>query len=234
MNQVDLLYALQQLDLESASHGKRLQEIEATLARNEALEEAKVALQQAQGRLAAARAGLKDRELESQQTSSELRQTEQRLYGGRVRNPKELASLEEKAQFLKRRRASLDDDLLEAMLELDEASEQNQAAEATVQRLEAEWETTQQTLAEERQRLKARLGELHSQREGVVAQVHPGNLQLYEVLRQHKGGRAIAPVQAKACQECGVTVPKALVNRAREGQELIRCPNCDRILVVAN
>ncbi|MBC7224744.1 MAG: hypothetical protein H5T59_10810, partial [Anaerolineae bacterium] len=101
MNPAQLLYMLQQMDLEAASHDARLQEIERTLASNQALEAARAALQEARERLRHAQAHLRDLELAAENLAAELRRTEDQLYSGRGRNPKELEGLQGKARNLR-------------------------------------------------------------------------------------------------------------------------------------
>lgn len=230
MNPAQLLYMLQQMDLEAASHDARLQEIEATLASNQALEAARAALQEARERLRHAQARLRDLELAAENLAEELQRTEAQLYSGRVRNPKELEGLQGKARNLRDRRSAMEDRVLEAMIFSEEASEEAREAEAKVARLEAQWAETQQALAREREERQALLADLRQRRQNLVAAIRPVDLQVYQMLRARRGGHAVALVEGKACRECGITLPTAVVQRAREGQELTRCPNCDRIL----
>lgn len=234
MKPAHLLYSLQQLDLEMASRTARLREIEAILASDQALEEARTALEAARRRLLQAQARQRDLELEAQRLASELQATEAQLYSGRVRNPKELEGLQGKAENLRKRRAAVDDRVLEAMIASEEAAAAAQEAEAALKHLEAEREATCKALAQEREDLEARLATLRCRREALVAGMPPGDLQAYEALRARRGSRPVALVQGKACQECGIALPTAVLQRAREGSELIRCPNCDRILCVVD
>lgn len=232
MKPAHLLYALQQVDVEMASHAARLREIEAILASDQALREAHAALEAARKRLLQAQVRQRDLELEAQKLASELQATEAQLYGGRVRNPKELEGLEKKVQNLKKRRAALEDQVLEAMLASEEADTAARENEAALRRLEAERAATCEALTREREDLTARLEALKRRRETLVAGMPAGDLQAYEALRTRRGSRPVALVQGKACQECGIALPTAVLQRAREGTELIRCPNCDRILCV--
>ncbi|MGC8837256.1 MAG: zinc ribbon domain-containing protein [Anaerolineae bacterium] len=234
MKPAHMLYSLQQVDVEMASHTARLREIEALLASDQALREARATLEVARKQLLQAQVRQRDLELEAQRLAEELQATEAQLYGGRVRNPKELEGLERKAQNLRKRRAAVDDQVLEAMIASEETSAAVQEAEATLARLEAEREATCRALVQEREDLKGRLEALQRRREALVAEVQPGDLQTYEALRARRGSRPVALVQGKACQECGIALPTAILQRAREGTELIRCPNCDRILFVAD
>lgn len=230
MKPAHLLYSLQQVDVEVTSHTARLREIEAILASDQALVQARAALDAARKRLLQAQVHQRDLELEAQRLASELQATEEQLYSGRVRNPKELEGLQGKAQNLRKRRAALDDRVLEAMIASEEAAAAMQEAEATLKRLEAEREATCKALTQEREDLGARLDALQRHRETLVAEIQPRDLQAYEALRTRRGSRPVALVQARACQECGIALPTAVLHRAREGTELIRCPNCDRIL----
>ncbi len=234
MKPAHLLYSLQQLDLEMASHTARLQEIEAILASDQALVDARTALDAARKRLLQAQVRQRDLELEAQKLASELHATEAQLYSGRVRNPKELEGLEKKVQNLKKRRAALDDQVLEALLASEEAVAAAQEAEAALKRLEAERDAMCKALVQEREDLRARLESLQRRRETLVAGMPPRDFQAYEVLRARRGSRPVALVQGSACQACGIALPTAVLQRAREGSDLVRCPNCDRILCVAD
>ncbi|NLE75753.1 MAG: hypothetical protein GX605_03230 [Chloroflexi bacterium] len=234
MNDSALFYRLQMLDVEADEGQRRLQEIAALLSGNEALAEARRVLGQAQAALSTAQAALRELELQSQSLAEKTETTERRLYSGQVRNPKELAGLEEEHQYLLRRRLSLDEELLEAMVALEEASDQEQAAQAVVQTLEAEWAEARVALRDEQASLQARLAELAVQRQPLAAQVKTDDLRLYEGLRPRRGGRAVALVRGRVCQGCGMAVPTAFLSRVRDAEELMRCPNCDRILTLGN
>ncbi|MGQ9568839.1 MAG: zinc ribbon domain-containing protein [Anaerolineae bacterium] len=234
MKPAHFLYSLQQLDLEMASHTARLREIEAVLASEQAIQEARAALEAARKRLLRVQVHQRDLELEAQKIASELRAAENLLYSGRVRNPKELDGLQRKAESLRKRRAAVDDQVLEAMLASEEADAAAQEAEATLKRLEAEREATCKALIQEREDLKARLRALQQRRETLVAGMPAEDIQAYEALRARRGSRPVALVQGSACRECGIALPTAVLHRARDGRELVRCPNCDRILCVVD
>jgi predicted nucleic acid-binding Zn-ribbon protein len=54
---------------------------------------------------------------------------------------------------------------------------------------------------------------------------------VYEGLIKSKKGRAVAHIKGAACSACGFAIPSGLASRARVGEELVFCVNCERILV---
>ena len=88
-----LLYTLQRVDIQLARKGRRYKEVEAHLGESEALRDARATLEAATRDHAHWRAQAQDRELEAQSIADKLSATEERLYSGRITNPRELGDL---------------------------------------------------------------------------------------------------------------------------------------------
>ena len=83
------LYRLQCLDSEGDAKRRRLAEIEAALVESEALKQARGALKGARSLIQRWVLRKRDLELEIQGLSNKITRSEQRLYSGVVKNPKE-------------------------------------------------------------------------------------------------------------------------------------------------
>jgi predicted nucleic acid-binding Zn-ribbon protein len=233
MSRTQHLYALQQVDLEIESASRRLKEIAASLVESNELKQARKMVVEAQARLTKRRARMKDLELEVSSLSHKIETDEQRLYSGRVTNPKELASLQDEVASLQRWRDKKEDDLLEVMVAAEEGEAALADAQAILTQISETWRAEQGDLADEQAQLQARLGELGEQRESLVAAIGPEDMAIYERLRQRKAGRAVALVKDGICQGCRMNPPTSQVQHARSGIELVFCNNCGRILHVA-
>jgi predicted nucleic acid-binding Zn-ribbon protein len=233
MSRTQHLYELQQVDLEIESASRRLKEIAASLVESNELKRARKMVVEAQARLARRRARMKDLDLEVSSLSQKIETDEQRLYSGRVTNPKELASLQDEVASLRRWRDKKEDDLLEVMVAAEEGEAALADAQAILTQVSETWRAEQGDLADEQTQLQARLGELAEQRESLVAAIGPEDMAIYERLRQRKGGRAVALVKDGICQGCRMNPPTSQVQHARSGTELVFCNNCGRILHVA-
>jgi len=157
---------------------------------------------------------------------------EQRLYSGAVSNPKELGALQSEIAMLKRKRGNLEDSLLEAMV-------QREQADSTLASLEAEVETTAreegelaEIVAKINGEIDAELATHQASRQAAVKEVPADVLSLYDKLRAAKGGVGAAALRGDTCEGCHTALPASEVERLRSEDGLQRCDNCRRILVV--
>jgi predicted nucleic acid-binding Zn-ribbon protein len=180
------------------------------------------------GRAAASRQ--QDLDLEVRALLAKITHSEDRLYGGTVTNTKELSELQAEVASLRRRQQRLEDVLLQAMIEVDEAEENLAETKHTLNRVEDAWSEEQTALSMEQETLGTRLAELGEQRNILANRLSPHELATYTSLRKRKGGVAVAQVSGNACSACGVSVSAGRKYKIREG-ELVACSNCERILV---
>lgn len=229
MAQVQQLYRLQQIDTEIREKKQRLGEVlraqkepEALLAARRQAETAAAELQQWQIRH-------KDLGLELSSLNNKARSSENRLYSGNVRNPKELEDLQKEVESLSRRRSALEDDILEAMIMIEETQAEKAAADEAQAEMEAEWEQRVAGLKAQQNELALRLNTLNGLRQKQVALITPDLLAEYEQLSQRRGGIAVAALRGNECQGCQLTVSANKVKDAAEGK-LVYCGSCGRIL----
>ncbi|MFB0545537.1 MAG: zinc ribbon domain-containing protein [Anaerolineae bacterium] len=230
MHRAQALYKLQVIELEVSEGSQRLAEVESSLGENQELHQARRALEERENDLAGWRKKLRDLELEAKSLSNKISSVEDRLYSGRIHNPKELASLQEEVQYLKRRRSKLEDEMLEAMIEIEESEADVAKLRAELAQVEEDWRRGQAQLSTERDELKARLGQLEGQRAELRGAIKASDLSLYERLCHQKGGRGVALLKVGVCQGCGVTLPTSQAQQVRQGQNLSTCGSCGRIL----
>src|SRR5210317_1168749 len=120
MSQVGQLYSLQQIDTEIRSKKQRLGEVIQLQRETEELIAARQRAQAADEELSIWQTRQNDLNLELGSLSNEAQRTDNRLYSGNVKNPKELEDLQNKVQELGRRRAALEDEILEAMIMIED------------------------------------------------------------------------------------------------------------------
>jgi len=228
-NGADLL-TLQSIDRESTADRQRLVKIEQALGEDESLARARQTLEDAQRVMQKHSIHQKDLELEIQGVVSKATASEKRLYSGTIKNPKELSDLQSEIAALKRRRQSLEDDLLEVMIALEEAEAHRDSAQARLTEVEQAWSTKQLELRAERETLSARLQELAGERENLLPRIDQRVLGIYDELWRRKGSLPVAQAKGGACSACGVSISSSTEWKLRQG-ELIQCNNCERILV---
>jgi predicted nucleic acid-binding Zn-ribbon protein len=159
-----------------------------------------------------------------------IEQAESSLYGGSVRNPKELQDLQNDVASLKRHLETLEERELEAMLELEAAQGKLQAAEAELSSIQSRRGDHHKQLIEEQATLSRNVERLQAERQAVVTDIPGPILQLYTDLRARRRGVAVAEVADNACSACGTTLNAALQQTAHSTSQFAYCPSCGRIL----
>ena len=230
MSRISTLWHLQTIDQEIDDKTKRARAADEALSNDPKVVTARAALETAQKKLAEARGSLRDRELDAAGLDAKIEELEERLYSGRVSNPKELDGLEKDLQMHKRRRSEMDDALLTLMDAAEDALKQVEEKTLTLKKTEETRAGDVAHLVREKETLAKRLDELDGLRDQARAALDADALRQYDNLRRTKAGRAVSQVKSASCGTCGVAVPTGLLNRVRTGDEIVLCSSCGRIL----
>ena len=108
MSRISNLDRLQNIDQQLDEKTHRAHQIEEQLASDPAGAAARASFEAEDRKLADLRASLRARETDGKQVDSKIREVEERLYSGRVSNPKELEGMEKDLQMHRRQRSQSD------------------------------------------------------------------------------------------------------------------------------
>lgn len=233
MSRVKQLYELQEIDLAIERGREALREVESQLGEDGALVEARLGLEQERKHLAELIKRQREVEWEVEELGAKVVLLEGKLYGGSVRNPKELISLNEEFEHLKRQRGDEEDRVLDIMSDVEVVQDKVAVRSREVERMESEWQEKQAQLLRGQAELSGELAELGERRQLLALQIDQASLDLYEALRITRQGEAVAKVEQGMCQGCRINLPMTKLQRTRMGQELVQCSNCGRILYVS-
>jgi hypothetical protein len=231
MSQVQQLYLLQQIDMEIREKKHRLGEVLRAQKETEALLTAKGRMETAVTTLQTWQNQQNNLNLELQNLKNKAKSAEQRLYSGNVKNPKELSDLQSSIESLGRQRAALEDELLEAMIIIEDAESEKAAADEDLQSIKAEWDQAQAALKKEQNELALRVHALTGQRKTRLEQVTAESLAEYEAISRKANGLAVVKIKNSLCTGCRLNVTTQKEKDAREGKK-VYCANCGRILAV--
>lgn len=230
MAQVFKLHRLQQIDTHIDKINQRIKDIVTILNDDASLRSAQSELTESQEELQSVRKKLKQAEAEVQAQRIKIEQNQASLYGGKIRNPKELQDLQNEAESLRRHLSTLEDEQLEAMFAVEEAEETQSRSTNKVESLINESNTRNATLHQELETLQKDLVRLSDERQATVSTAPEDELMLYEELRRKRNGVAVAQVVDKTCSACGSTLSSALLYSARSPNSIAFCDLCGRIL----
>lgn len=224
------LYRLQQLDSQLDWIHTRLLEIEAALQNDADLQQAIEASQQSENAHQAALKALRRAEENVQQQRLKIEQNESSLYGGKIRNPKELKDLENEVASLKRYLSVLEDRQLEAMVIEEDAQANYKLATEALEKARADFENRCNNLISEREKILRDQERLDEERRAAIVSIPPEDMAQYAQLRKTRRGVAVAMVVERACSACGSTLNATLLNAVHSPNQISLCDACGRIL----
>lgn len=225
------LLQLQKLDQELRNGLHRVSEIQASLGETEALRQARRAQTNAEEIHRNWITNTRDLELEMETLSGKITASETRLYSGSVTNPKELSDMQDEVASLNRRLGELEDHLLDAMVQSEEAEETLQECRSILTTTEEDWRTQQSAFASALSELETRLAQVREEREQARQTIAPDDLALYDKLGRRYGDIVVATMSDGVCDYCSVAPSSTKLSRLRSGRELLQCGNCGRILL---
>lgn len=233
MSRAKQLLQLQEIEEDLREKLTLLKKVQAALSDSPALRQAQASHRAAEAAHAEARAAQHDLELELQELDDKIKRETERLYSGKIKNPKELDNIRREVEALKRRRGDLDERALKGMEEVEQIGKEFAEAEQALAIAEAEWRHQQSDLSEKEQKLKRYISARRRQRDATLAQIASNDLARLRDIQARKGGKGVAALRDGAiCGLCGVSVSAAKVAQIQSADELITCGNCGRILAV--
>jgi len=178
-----------------------------------------------------AEANLLDSDLELKSTEAKRKTCEEKLYGGKIRNPKELGDLEHEVQILAHHIDQLTDRVLGLMDEVEVQRQDVRAREDALKQAESELEVITAKYQEVTTRLGAEIEELRKKRAQAAKDVRNSQLlRKYDEVRGRLGDPALLVISDGVCSACHLTLSLDLVRRLKAASQLDTCENCGRIL----
>ena len=117
------------------------------------------------------------------------------------------------------------------LMEKIEASDRNMKASAAgAKEEEARAEAVRKKLEAESEEARKELSVLMQKRADFAGKIEPGVYELYMNLLEKHGGIAVARVSNEICGGCNMKVMPQLFVQVKETDEILQCPQCDRIL----
>lgn len=171
-----------------------------------------------------------DREVE--QVRARRERDRSRMDSGQITNPKDLERMQHELVSLERRITTLEDAELGVMEALEQAQQVLDALGIRAEDVDARLAELVAARDEKRAVIDASLEEVSAARGPATDGMPEDLMALYERLREQKGIGA-ALLRARQCGGCNMTLDASELSRikAAPADEVIRCEECQRILV---
>lgn len=230
------LLSLQDLDtrIDQLRHQKATLPERAELAASEqALAELEREASAIQSKLDAVGRDQRRREDEVASAESKIAELNSSMYGGGVTSPRELQTMQEEIDSLRRRLSSVEDEIIELM----EYAEPLQAQLVTIDGRRAELDGTAQTalaqIAEKETVIDAELAKVEADRKALEVGIPVDVIEMYEGMRRSFNGVAVARLEHGTCGGCFLSLATAELDHIRHlpPDAIVHCEECGRLLV---
>jgi predicted nucleic acid-binding Zn-ribbon protein len=157
-----------------------------------------------------------------------IKRAEGRMFD--VKTNKEYQALLNEIETIKEATSREEEEILRVLEEIDELkkdlSQREKEAEVTLEKIEAQKKMIQDRMTQDDEILKKQT----DRREVLVKQLESKLYQLYSTLKEKRHGVGVVSVRRETCQGCFVNIPPQMFIEVQKNSDIIRCPNCNRIL----
>jgi len=226
---LERVIALQRLDTAAQDAQRRLADApERTRALEARIEEATRRVAEAKDRLAHNQAARRDVEKEVAVHQGRLSKFREQAMA--VKTNQEYHAIQKEIGFAQGEIKTLEDKVLERMLEADELT-------ALLKRSEKALADEQKAIDAERRAMDAELAELRvsldriaAERADAVRATSPAVVGIYDLVSKRRNGIAVAEARDGICTICHVRLRPQVFNSILRNDQIIQCDSCQRIL----
>jgi predicted nucleic acid-binding Zn-ribbon protein len=230
MNLPSKLFELQKVADKLYFSQKRIFDIDQILSNNDEVNTANAILDQANLDLRQKEKHVQEKEGLGKEVQNKIAFSESTLYGGMVKNPKELQDIQKELDSLKKRIKAMEDEHLNAIRDFEETQKSVLSAESDLQEILVQKTLLTEALVAERETLLSQI-KVYNQEYVVTSSNLPDDVKkIFETLFRTKKGKAVAFVDDSTCSVCGITVRDSLIQQIKTSNQITYCSSCGRML----
>jgi uncharacterized protein len=147
-----------------------------------------------------------------------------------VKTNQEYHAVQKEIGFAQGEIKTLEDRILELMVEADDLSSVVKRTEADLVAEQKSVEAERKAIASEMTGLTSSLEKLATDRADVVRDLNPAALAIFDLVSRRRNGVAVAPARDGICTLCHVRLRPQVFNSVLRNDQIIQCDSCQRIL----
>ena len=147
-----------------------------------------------------------------------------------VKTNEEYHAVQKEIGFAQAEIKTLEDRILELMLEADDLTAVVKRAESELTAEQKSVEADRRAMASEMAALKTSLERSAADRNALVREIDPGALAVFDLVARRRNGVAVAQARDGICTLCHVRLRPQVFNSILRNDQIIQCDSCQRIL----
>jgi hypothetical protein len=170
----------------------------------------------------------KEKESELKQGQEKLRKAKERLL--EVKTNKEYQAMLTEIDTVEKSNGRIEEEILVLYDRIDEKKGFVKSHEKDLKQYQGSYETERKQIDAELSSIDGELEIQQKKFETLVPGLKPDLLRRYEMIKGRRNGIAVVSARNAVCSGCNINLPPQLYNELQRSEELICCPNCNRIL----
>ncbi len=170
----------------------------------------------------------KEKESELKQGQEKLRKAKARLL--EVKTNKEYQAMLTEIETLEKGNGRIEEEILVLYDRIDEKKGSLKNHEKDFEQYRGVYEAERKKIDEELASIDGELVEQKEKFDALVPGLKPDVRRRYEMIKVRRNGVAVVSARSAICSGCNMNLPPQLFNELQRSDELIYCPNCNRII----
>jgi predicted nucleic acid-binding Zn-ribbon protein len=227
-DQLELLWELQKIDLDLKHIKEERERYPREVKKlDEKMSIERERLQAEKGKVDLLEKERREKERQLSFSQEKIKKTEGRM--SEVKTNKEYQALLTEIETIKGASSREEEEILQVLEEIDELkkdlSKREKEVAVLLGKIEAEKKMIQERMAQDEIVWKQQI----ERREVLSKQIESKLNKLYNTLKEKRQGVGVVNVRQETCQGCFVHIPPQMFIEVQKNNEIIRCPNCNRI-----
>jgi predicted nucleic acid-binding Zn-ribbon protein len=147
-----------------------------------------------------------------------------------IKTNKEYLALLHEIEGGKERNSQREEEIIKLLEEIDQRKADYVSTAEKIKQERAAIEDEQAKVKNQMAKVEQDIVRWQQTRQEILQQLAPEHLKRYTMLKERRNGIAVVLVKNEGCQGCFVNIPPQLYNEVQKYEEIILCPNCNRIL----
>ena len=147
-----------------------------------------------------------------------------------VKTNQEYHAVQKEITYAQSEIKTLEEKILERMLEADDLSAQAKRADAQLAQEQKAVDADRKQMLTDHAELTSLLERIVGQRAAIVAALDQHVLRIFQVVAQRRNGVAVAEARDGICTICHVRLRPQVFNNVLRSTEIVQCDSCQRIL----
>ncbi|HEU19504.1 MAG TPA: hypothetical protein ENO00_09070 [Deltaproteobacteria bacterium] len=161
-----------------------------------------------------------------------LKKTKSRLF--EVKTNKEYQALLTELDVINEKNDVIESEIIVMLDSIDRARDDLSKKEGEYRLIRSDLESKIKKVQDEMDSIDSLLTIVTEKQLNVKMKINSAFLKRYDLIKQKRNGRAVVPVWKEVCGGCHMNIPPQMYNQLQRSEELILCPNCNRIMYWEN